>query len=209
MGVSYIYPNIDFRLIDYFKIPDGAALIGLDTGNGGRLCKIGNDGGINIMENGGLSLNIESGIGNTSDRPPVTAGTNKYGEIRSYSTTLGNLGDDGFLRLSAGAGTSVSTKAYIDISGFSIIPDMYSNIVFGTSGVERMRIDANGSVDVSGDISMRFGQDVFRARGFTHSKILETGYDFINQDYLKIYTAGDGIANANPIEKDIETFIVA
>ena len=94
------------------------------------------------------SINIASGLGNTSTRPAILAGSSISGEIRAYSTDFGNVGDDGFVRISAGAGTNSSTKSYIDITGFSTIPDMNKNIVLGTSGVERMRIDANGNVGI-------------------------------------------------------------
>lgn len=53
MGVSHVYPIIDFTLIDYVKIPVGAYLIGFDTSNGGKLCKIDHYGVITVIEGGG------------------------------------------------------------------------------------------------------------------------------------------------------------
>ncbi|MNY04903.1 hypothetical protein D3C86_1376060 [compost metagenome] len=69
------------------------------------------------------------------------------GEIRGYSSG-GNDYDDGFLRISAGGGTTPTIKSYIDLSGYSTVPDMNGNIVFGTFGSERMRIDRNGYVGI-------------------------------------------------------------
>jgi hypothetical protein len=93
------------------------------------------------------SLSLNSGLTNSSIRPIITSNTLLYGEIRSYSSE-GNLYDDGFLRLSAGGGTSTFTKSYIDLSGYSTQPDMSRNIVFGTSGKEQMRIDINGNIGI-------------------------------------------------------------
>ena len=54
-----------------------------------------------------------------------------------------NGNDVGFLRLSAGGGTSTSNKSYIDLYGYD------SNIItFGTKGAERMVIDNTGKVGI-------------------------------------------------------------
>ena len=65
----------------------------------------------------------------------------------SYSNT-DPTADDGFLRLSAGGGSNAVGKSYIDISGYSTIPDMHNNIVFGTLGSEKMRITLLGDVGI-------------------------------------------------------------
>jgi hypothetical protein len=52
------------------------------------------------------------------------------------------------LRISAGGGTNAVVKSYIDLSGFSTVPDMDKNIVFGTSGTEKMRINSLGDVGI-------------------------------------------------------------
>ena len=93
------------------------------------------------------SITINSGLNNTLPRPALLSGTSEYGEIRGYSMH-GNMMDDGFLRLSAGGGTTPWAKTYIDISGYSIVPDMDRNIVFGTSNVERMRINQAGNIGI-------------------------------------------------------------
>jgi hypothetical protein len=93
------------------------------------------------------SITINSGVNNTLSRPAVSAGTLGYGEIRGYSSH-GNALDDGFLRLSAGGGSTPWAKTYIDMSGYSTVPDMNRNIVFGISGVERMRINSEGYIGI-------------------------------------------------------------
>ncbi|RZK26491.1 MAG: hypothetical protein EOO43_02670 [Flavobacterium sp.] len=83
---------------------------------------------------------------NTSLRPAL-ASTRINGEIRAYSQTA--LGaDDGLLRLSAGGGSNTYVLSYIDISGYSTIPDMDRNIVVGTGGEERLRVATNGNVGI-------------------------------------------------------------
>lgn len=86
-------------------------------------------------------LTLISQFGNSTPRPPLTNGAQKYGVHVGITNA-----DDGFLRLSAGGGSNYSTKSYIDISGYSTVSDMYTNIVFGTSGTERMRIDSAGNL---------------------------------------------------------------
>jgi predicted acyltransferase (DUF342 family) len=51
--------------------------------------------------------------------------------------------DAGFLRLSAGGGTSLSSKSYIDLYGYQS-----RSIAFGTYGQERMCINADGNVGI-------------------------------------------------------------
>jgi hypothetical protein len=58
------------------------------------------------------------------------------------------LADAGFLRIAAGGGTSTVQKSYIDISGYSPVTDLHQNIVLGTAGTERMRINNVGNVGI-------------------------------------------------------------
>jgi hypothetical protein len=93
---------------------------------------------------GAISLN--GGLGNASTRPAVGA-SRIAGEVAGYGAN-GYASDDGFLRLSAGGGTSAGTKSYIDVSGYSTQSDMNDNIVFGTASTERMRINSSGNVGI-------------------------------------------------------------
>jgi len=101
------------------------------------------DGITKLQVEGGITIN--SGLRNTSSRPPITNGTGT--EIRARSLD-GYYLDDGFLRLSAGGGTNAWTKTYIEISGYSTVPDMDRNIVMGTNGAERFRITNVGNVGI-------------------------------------------------------------
>ncbi|BFM42783.1 hypothetical protein CFS9_14240 [Flavobacterium sp. CFS9] len=125
------------------------------------------------------SISINSGLYNVLPRPVISAGTMEYGEIRGYSLH-GNLMDDGFLRLSAGAGTTQWTKSYIDMSGYSTVPDMDRNIVFGTSGTERMRINQYGNVGI-GTLTPGTKLSVLGVI----SKLTETGIDGTFDNLIK------------------------
>ncbi|MES2457426.1 MAG: hypothetical protein V4594_17855 [Bacteroidota bacterium] len=92
------------------------------------------------------NMAIQSSLTNISVRPAIASAA-QSGELRSYSGT-GYLADDGFLRLSAGGGTNGGVRSYVDLSGYSTVPDMNMNIVFGTSGAERMRILSSGNVGI-------------------------------------------------------------
>ncbi len=93
------------------------------------------------------SITLASGLSNTSSRPSITSNTLINGEIRGYNET-NSLMDDGFIRFSAGGGTNGIVKSYIELSGYSTIPDMDRNIVMGTSGNEQLRIDRNGNLGI-------------------------------------------------------------
>ena len=94
------------------------------------------------------SVNIASGLSNTSARPAVGTSVLPNGEIHSYSTALGPTGDDGFLRLSSGGGTTPFNKTYIDIAGYSENNELNHSIVFGIRSGERMRVDVNGNLGI-------------------------------------------------------------
>jgi len=124
--------------------------------------------GLAILENGNVGLGtavptarlnivgggvrIFSGFGNSTNRPGLNTNTIGNYEIRGVGAgggvTQGDGADDGFLRLSAGGGTNSNTQASIDLSGYSNVADMGSNLVMRTAGAERFRINANGKVGI-------------------------------------------------------------
>ncbi|MDX2002956.1 MAG: hypothetical protein SFW35_11020 [Chitinophagales bacterium] len=124
------------------------------TGTGNERVRVTSTGNVGIGETnpqaklhlGGSQL-INSGLSNSSTRPVVTSGIMANGELKGQNALTS--ADDGFIRLSAGGGTSAGVKSYIDLSGYSTIPDMNSNIVMGTSGSEKLRITNTGNVGIN------------------------------------------------------------
>lgn len=121
----------------------------------------------------------------SNQRPPVIAGAAHEIHGTDYN---GPGSDGGFLRLSAGGGTTAATKSYIDLSGdYSTVADMDRNIVFGTAGTERMRINNAGYVgigvtdpgyalDIAGEINFDTpGYAAIRAAGDPVFQIAGTG----------------------------------
>jgi len=124
--------------------------------------------GISILENGNVGLGtanptaklnldgggmkIFTGFGNSTSRPGLNTSSIGNYEIRGVGagggSSQGDGADDGFLRLSAGGGTNSNTQASIDLSGYSNVADMGSNIVMRTAGTERFRINADGKMGV-------------------------------------------------------------
>lgn len=101
----------------------------------------------------GGGIRIAAGIANNSTRPALNTSTIGNYEIRGVGSgasgsTQSDLSDDGFLRLSAGGGTNSNVQTSIDLSGYSTVADMSSNIVMRTVGVERLRIDNAGNVGI-------------------------------------------------------------
>ena len=91
----------------------------------------------------------------------ITGGATPYNTVRPSASGAGSANchiwsdgnavgtsDAGFLRIAAGGGSSGITKSYIDISGYSTVADMNQNIVFGTSGSEKMRITTGGNLGI-------------------------------------------------------------
>jgi hypothetical protein len=111
---------------------------------------------LNIVGGG---IKIFNGFTNNSTlRPGINKTIIGNYEIRGVggagSDTQADGGDDGFLRLSAGGGSASDAQSFIDLSGFSTQSDMNRNIVFGTSSLERMRIDPSGNVNITGKLNI-------------------------------------------------------
>jgi hypothetical protein len=136
--------NARFRIFNGTSETNGLAI--LENGNVG-IGSVNPTARLNIVGGG---IRIATGFGNTTNRPAINTSTIGSYEIRGVGSTIGttqtDAGDDGFLRLSAGGGTSANTQSSIDISGFSTVSDMGSNILMRTAGTERLRINANGKM---------------------------------------------------------------
>jgi hypothetical protein len=133
----------------------------------------------------GGGVRIASGMSNTSTRPSVNTSNIGNYEIRGVGGGASQIDgqDDGFLRLSAGGGTNAIQQSSIDLSGYSAtVPDMNSNIVMRTSGLERLRIDASGNVNVTGKITIGdpTGNVVTKVSGFANAGT------FIQMENLKV-----------------------
>ena len=133
-----------FRIFNGNSETNGLAI--LENGNVG-IGSVAPTARLNISGGG---VRIFSGFGNSTNRPALNTGTVGNYEIRGVGagggTTQGDAADDGFLRLSAGGGTNSNVQASIDLSGYSSVADMGSNIVMRTAGTERLRINANGKL---------------------------------------------------------------
>ncbi|MBB6502261.1 hypothetical protein [Pedobacter cryoconitis] len=117
----------------------------------GNITSTGNNVGIGTsLPNGKLDVNgailVLGSSGNSMIRP-VVGNSRLAGEIGAYSG-LGFGADDGFLRLSAGAGSSANVKTFIDLSAYSTVPDMDRNIVLGTGGIEQVRVNSSGNMGI-------------------------------------------------------------
>jgi hypothetical protein len=135
-----------------------------DGGNEG--IRVDNSGNVGIgtatptsrLNIAGGGVKLATGFSNSTNRPSLNTSTIGNYEIRGVGSITGTAqndsADDGFLRLSAGGGTGVSSQSSIDISGFSTVPDMSNNIVMRTGGTERFRIDPSGNVNITGRLNI-------------------------------------------------------
>ncbi len=138
--------NARFRIFNGASETNGIAI--LENGNFGLgttnpTAKLNLDGG---------GMRIFAGFGNSTSRPGLNTSSIGNYEIRGVGagggSSQGDGADEGFLRLSAGGGTNSNTQASIDLSGYSNVADMGSNILMRTAGTERFRINADGKMGV-------------------------------------------------------------
>jgi hypothetical protein len=214
VGVSYNYSGASTfqigRIDANNPIPTKAIYltqvgnVGIGTNNPQATLDV--NGHINVSSistNNIAGLNIESGIrlsdnfGNTAIRPAITPSNVIssfviHGCGSDISGPNGVLRDDGFLQLSAGGGTDTNTISYIQLSGYSGLPDMNTNIVFGTSGSEKMRITNTGNIGI-GTNSPSYTFEVHGNTGFASLNIEGTNREYCNlylNGYIRQYAPG-------------------
>lgn len=147
----------------------------------------------------GGGVRIHNGFSNTTIRPVINTSTVGSYEIRGVGSEAGTTqrdgGDDGFLRLSAGGGTSSNTQASIDISGYSTVADMNNSIVIRTAGVERVRVDNLGKTTLNGNF-VGGNATSSTISGFAANMNEQTGvsYDLTALDNGKIITLNNASA---------------
>jgi hypothetical protein len=150
------------------------------TGNVG----VGTNAPTSKLNIAGGGIKIASGLGNTSTRPALNTTSIGNYEIRGVGggASQWDTQDDGFLRLSAGGGTSVISQSSIDISGYSTVADMSNNIVMRTGGTERLRIDPSGNVKITGKLNVGdpAGNVVTKVSGYVDAGT------FLTLDNLKV-----------------------
>lgn len=90
-------------------------------------------------------IRLDGNLDNSLSRPAASASP-VPGEVWGHSRQT-PTNTDGFLRLSAGGGTSPSAnKTYIDLSGFSTVPDMNGTITFFPLGTKRLQLFSSGAL---------------------------------------------------------------
>ena len=180
----------NIRLNGYYLSNDGGSE-GIKVDNSGNV-GIGTNTPTSRLNIAGGGVKFATGFGNSTNRPSLNTSTIGNYELRGVGSITGNAqndtADDGFLRLSAGGGTNVSSQSSIDISGFSTVADMSNTIVMRTGGTERLRIDPSGNVNITGklNISDPSGNVVKKVAGFVNAG------DYIVLDNLKVRMAPSG-----------------
>ena len=157
----------------------------------------------------GSAVSLGTNLGNSLPRPnlsPASANTSIWGY--NFASPAA---DDGFLRLAAGGGTNNASKTFIDMSGYSTIPDMVNTIVMGTGGTERMRITNPGyvgigtaspglSLSVNGSVNLGAAYYTGNFNTKTGPFILQaSGFDAVGTSHTIAYSSWQGSVNGDNI----------
>ena len=165
----------------------------------------------NVLINPNGTGNVGIGTTNPSAKLQISTGSlflqkSYAASYPAYAITPANneiwgndsaAADAGFLRLSAGGGTTIGEKAGIDILGYSTTNSDRSQIRLYTAATQRMTIDRSGNVginttsptaklDIAGSASL---SGTLAFRGTTDPKI-----DVLNGENLSFRTSLDGDA---------------
>jgi hypothetical protein len=133
-------------------------------------------------------------FGNLDARPAV--GTSRIqGEISAFGCSQGAVGpfiptaaaNEGFMRLSAGGGTSAANKSFIDLSGYSQIPELTNSILMGIGGSPLVRI-SSGIVNIGTDVGIYTG--TYASYG-PPKLIVAGGYSYFLGSGTQVPLAGD------------------
>ena len=162
MAVSHMYPVIDFTLLDYDKIPVGTFLIGFDSSNGGKLCKMDHVGTITIIETGLLpsltGLNYQ-GLWNANiNFPTLTSSVGTAGDFYIVSvlgtTNLNGITDwqvGDWAIFEGGAWLKVDNhdiQAYNTVKDESTILPQRSVLKFTGAGVTASDVGSETQVNI-------------------------------------------------------------
>jgi len=117
------------------------------------------------------AIMIDNSAVTMSVRPIATNPGSANCHIWADGNAVGTA-DAGFLRIAAGGGSSTGQKSYIDVSGYSPVTDLNQNIVFGTLGAERMRVDNSGRLGI-GTASPQYPLDVAGQPRFSIQPVIQ------------------------------------
>lgn len=88
------------------------------------------------------TLAVQNSAMGTSSAVPAISVASVDGEIRGYTNS--QVSDGGFLRMSAGGGTNLNQRTWIDLGGFTTVSADNKIIRLGTAGTVRLQIDRLG-----------------------------------------------------------------
>ena len=173
MAVSHVYPVIDFTQLDYDKIPIGTFLIGFDSSNGGKLCKMDHVGTITIIETGllpSLTGLIYKGLWDANiNSPTLTSSVGTPGDFYVVSvlgtTNLNGITDwqvGDWAIFEGGVWLKVDNhdvQAYNTVKDESTVLPQRSTIKFTGTGVTASDVGSETQVNIPIQPAYKTAQD--------------------------------------------------